>query len=153
MIMAYAWSKKGIIYIVSSCGKTICHEKNCIAKYEDDYGLVREKELPYPAMAHTLFDFLPSIDEHSQQRQSVLALETMWATKSGFTRNLTTFTGMSCVDIQDIQYWDRTDRSPHLLGRCTDGEGDYDIKEIVNFIARPLKTSQLNYDHKVPVER
>ena len=107
---------------------------------------MNEKELPRPAMAHNLFDLLPSIDEHNKQRQSVLALETTWLTKSGFSRNLITFTGMSCVD---IQRWDRSMRFGNVLGDCTDGKGDYDIKEMVNFIARPLKTGELNYDRKV----
>ena len=146
MIMAYAWSMKGIDCIVSSCGKSIRHEKNYVTHYEDEYGQVNEKELPRPAMAHNLFDLLPSIDEHNKQRQSVLALETTWLTKSGFSRNLITFTGMSCVD---IQRWDRSMRFGNVLGDCTDGEGNYDIKEMVNFIARPLKTGELNYDRKI----
>lgn len=148
MIMAYAWSMKGISYIVSSCGKTIHHEKNYVMKYAAEYGQVCEKEIPCPTMAHILFDLLPSIDEHNKQLQSVLALETTWLTKSGFTRNLVTFTGMSCVD---IQRWDRSMRCAyHLSTDYEEGEGDYDIKEMVNFICRPLKTGKLNYDRKVP---
>ena len=107
-----------------------------------------EKELPRPAMAHTLFDFLHSVDEHSKQRQSVLALETMWLTKSGYTRNLTTFMGMSYVD---MQCWDISNRATaNLSGLCKDREGDFDIKAVVKFIAKPLKTGELRYNRKVP---
>lgn len=35
--MAYAWSQKGVAYIVSSCGKTVAHEQPYISKYEDEY--------------------------------------------------------------------------------------------------------------------
>ena len=109
---------------------------------------MREKEIPCPAMAHILFDLLPSIDKHNKQQQSVLALETTWLTKSGVTRNLITFTGMACVD---TQRWDRSMRCAHHLSTdCEEGEGDYDIKEMVNFICRPLKTGELNYDRNVP---
>ena len=37
----------------------------------------------------------------------------------------------------------------NVVGYCTDGEDDYDTKEMVNFIARPLEMGELNYDHKV----
>ena len=37
-----------------------------------------------------------------------------------------------------------------ISGLYKDGEGDFDIKEMVNFIHRPLKTFELMYDHKVP---
>jgi hypothetical protein len=52
--MAYAWSQKGVAYIVSSCGKTIAHEQMYISKYENAYGEVKHKELLRPAIAHML---------------------------------------------------------------------------------------------------
>ena len=88
-----------------------------------------------------LFDFLSFIDVHNKQCQNILDLEMVWLTKSSYTRNLTIFTGMSCVDIQCC------DESNHdadsLSGHCKDGEGDFDIKEVVNFTGRPLKTCKL----------
>ena len=39
-VMAYAWSSKGVAYLVSSCGKTVRHEH--ISQFEDDHGNVQE---------------------------------------------------------------------------------------------------------------
>ena len=68
-VMAYAWSSKGVAYMVSSCGKTVRHEQSYISRFEDEYGNVQEKELPRPAQAHMLYEFLPLIDEHNKARQ------------------------------------------------------------------------------------
>ena len=54
--------------------------------------------------------------------------------------------GMRCVD---FQCWDRSMHFGNVVGYCTDGEDDYDTKEMVNFIARPLEMGELNYDGKV----
>ena len=139
---------KGISYIISSCGKTVHHEENCITSYEDEFGDICKKYLPRPAMAHVLLDFPPLIDEHNKQHQNVLALEESWVTMSGFTRNLTTFTGMRCVD---IQWWDRSIRTnANRLKPCNDGPGDFDTKQIVNFIVKPIKIGKLKYYRRVP---
>ena len=107
-VMAYAWSNRGVSYIVSSCGTTIPHEQVYTSRFEDDYGNVTEKELPRPTVAHVLYEFLPLIDEHNKSRQNVLALERQWLTKNCWFRLLTTFIGMSLVD---LHRWDRYNRS------------------------------------------
>jgi hypothetical protein len=45
-VMVYAWSTKGIAYMVSTCGKTVMHLQPYIFCFEDEYGNVQEKELP-----------------------------------------------------------------------------------------------------------
>jgi hypothetical protein len=92
-VMAYAWSSKGLAYMVSSCGKTVMHVDPYIPRFEDEYGNVQEKELPRPTVAHMLHEFLPLIDEHNKARQNTLALEKHWLTKNCWTRILTTFFG------------------------------------------------------------
>ena len=74
-IMAYAWSNKGIAFMVSTCGTTVQHERNYMSNYEDEFGHRATKELARPAIAHMLYEFLPLIDEHNKARQSYLALE------------------------------------------------------------------------------
>ena len=73
-VMAYAWSLKGVTYMVLSCGKTVMHVDPYISHFEDEYGNVQEKELPRPTVAHMLYEFLPLIDEHNKAQQSVFAL-------------------------------------------------------------------------------
>ena len=74
-VMAYAWSSRGVSYMVSSCGTTVRHEKAYISKFEDGFVNTATKELPCPAITHILFKFLPLIDEHNKARQAILALE------------------------------------------------------------------------------
>ena len=58
---AYAWLSKGVAYMVSTCGKTVQHEK--------------------ASVTHFLHEFLPLIDEHNKARQNALALKKCWLTK------------------------------------------------------------------------
>ncbi|KAL7549478.1 hypothetical protein ACHAWF_012745 [Thalassiosira exigua] len=153
-IMAYAWSNRGVAYMVSSCGKTVRHSQNYTSRFEDDFGNVQVKELPRPTIAHFLYEFLPLIDEHNKARQNVLALEKSWLTKDCWFRLVTTFVGMAVVD---LQRWDRNMRhhgkSTHAL--CLDeGDEDFGIKKLANLIARPLRTGKLRYrDNAQPVQR
>ena len=67
-IMAYAWSNQVMSYLVSSCSKTVHHEKNYHSSFEDAFGNVAMKELARPAITHMLYKFLPLIDEHNKAR-------------------------------------------------------------------------------------
>ena len=73
--MAYAWSNKGISYMVSSSGKTVRHKTDYRSSFTDGFGKTNLKALPRPAIAHFLYAFLPLITEHNKARQSALALE------------------------------------------------------------------------------
>ena len=100
--MAYAWSQRGISYILSTCGSTAPAEKMYLSYFEDDYGNVSSKEISRPELAHLLYDYLPLIDEHNKQRQRILGLEKRWPTRNCWFRLLTTLLGMSIVDMHRL---------------------------------------------------
>ena len=148
--MAYAWSQKGVAYMISSCGTTIMHESPYLSRYEDDYGNVQEKELPRPTVAHMLYEFLPLIDEHNKARQNSLALEKCWLTKNCWVRLLTTFLGMAVID---LLRWDRRQRYGHVRDleyTCYDNMeddfvDDFDVRTMANLIGKPLTDGRLRY--------
>ena len=43
--VAYAWSQKGVAYMISSCGKKVMHEEPYLSCYKDNFGNVQAKEL------------------------------------------------------------------------------------------------------------
>ena len=65
--MAYAWSPRGISYVLSTCGSTKPAEKMYMSYFEDDYRNVGSKEINRPELAHLFYDYLPLIDEHNKQ--------------------------------------------------------------------------------------
>ncbi len=97
--LAYAWSQRGISYFLSTCGKTTPHPVKYQTHFEDAYGNTTFREIDRPHVAHFLYDYLPLIDEHNKQRQSLLALEESWPTKDCWFRLLTTLLGMCVVDM------------------------------------------------------
>lgn len=96
--MAYAWSKRGVSYFVSTCGLTTVCKDPYNSHYEDEYGCVGTRQLPRPWLADFLFKKLPIIDEHNKQRQKILALEKCWPTKNCYTRLIITLLGQCVVD-------------------------------------------------------
>ena len=48
--MAYAWSSKGVAYMMSTHGKTVMNKESYISRLENEYGNVQEKELPRPTV-------------------------------------------------------------------------------------------------------
>ena len=146
-VMAYAWSQKGVAYFVSTAGKTIRHSTNYISRFEDEYGNVHEKQLPWPTIAHLLYEFLPLIDEHNKARQHALALEKCWLSKDCWFRVMTTFVGMAVVD---EQRFDRNKRSGSedgvtSLARQEEVGDDFDIRVMANLICKPLATGQFKF--------
>jgi hypothetical protein len=150
--MAYAWSQKGVAYMISSCGTTVMHEHPYLSRYEDDFGNVQEKELPRPTVAHMLYEFLPLIDEHNKARQNALALEKCWLTKNCWVRLITTFLGMAVID---LLRWDRRQRFGHVrdlesledLQHNSDYDvvDDFDVRTMANLIGKPLTDGRLMY--------
>ena len=51
-IMAYAWSAKDVAYMLSSCGTIVMDKDLYIFRFEDDYGNVQEKQLPWLIVTH-----------------------------------------------------------------------------------------------------
>ncbi len=57
-IMVYAWSQKGLAFMVSSCGTTIQHETPYHSTFDVGFGNTNFRELPRPAIAHFVYEFL-----------------------------------------------------------------------------------------------
>jgi hypothetical protein len=125
--IAYAWSQRGVSYILSTCGSTEPSEKFYMSYFEDDYGNVGSKEVSRPKLAHLIYDYLPLIDEHNKQRQKILGLERRWPTRNCWFRLLTTLIGMSLVDM-------------HRLYRNVQNAkySDVDILEFSDFVCKKL---------------
>jgi len=78
--MAFAWSQKGVSYIVLTCGSTEPHPTKYVSRFEDEWGCASSKEIDQPWISHMLHKFLPLINEHNKQQQSLLNLECCWPT-------------------------------------------------------------------------
>ena len=97
--IAYAWSQRGVSYFVSTCGSTEPSKMKYESKFEDEWGGTNFQTIDRPEIVHFLYEYLPLIDEHNKQRQSLLALEKRWLTKDCWFRLITTVVGMSVVDM------------------------------------------------------
>jgi hypothetical protein len=96
--IAYAWSQKGISYFISTCGSTEPSIHKYESKYDNEWGELGVREIDRPNVVHFLYEYLPLIDEHNKQRQSILELEKLWLTKDPWFRLLCTLMGMTIVD-------------------------------------------------------
>ena len=129
MAIAYAWSQNGISYFVSTTGSTDIDDEKYLSSFEDDFGNCISKELNRPKILHLLYEYLPLIDEHNKQRQSILNTERKWCTKDCWFRLLTTMTGMCVVD---MHRWYRNVKAhrkgkDHSTSFSSELEGDYEI--------------------------
>ena len=90
-----------------------------------------------------LYD-IPLIDEHNKSRQNLLALKKQWLTKNCWSRILTTFLGMSLVD---IHRWNRYHRSckTSLAMFLDNSDNDFGIKKMTNLVAKPLRSAKLKF--------
>jgi hypothetical protein len=66
--MAYAWSQRGVSYILSTCSSMVPADKTYTSYFEDDYSNVGSKQIHHPELAHLLYDYPSLIDEHNKQR-------------------------------------------------------------------------------------
>ena len=97
--MAYAWSMKGVSYILSTCRSTEPDNQLYTSYFEDENGHVAFNEIQRPKLANMIYDHLPIIDEHNKQRQDILGLERRFPTKNAWFRLKTTLIGMCAVDL------------------------------------------------------
>jgi hypothetical protein len=81
LALAYAWSQKGVSYFLSTCGNTNPSSVMYEINFEDYVGSISSTLLPRPHIYQFLYEYLPLIDEHNNQRQSVLTLERKWPTQ------------------------------------------------------------------------
>ncbi len=138
--LAYAWSNKRAVYLVSTCGTTVQHEIPYHSNFTDDFGNVTFKEIPRPSIAHFYFELCPLIDNHNKDRQGILGLEDCWPTKNPWFRLFTrTMIGMSVVD---LHRWDRNKRSDSQAFdwvTVDDERPDFlRVRSMANLIARGL---------------
>ena len=87
------------------------------------------KEINRPKILYALHEYLPLIDEHNKQRQSMLNMERKWCTKDCWFRLLTTMTGMCVVD---MNRWYRNVKAKrggldYSTYYSDEFEGDYEI--------------------------
>ena len=128
LAIAYAWSQRGVTYILSTCGSTAPSDKMYTSYFEDEFGNVGCKEILRPRIASMLYDYLPLIDEHNKQRQSILGLERKWPTRHCWFRLLTTLVGMCIIDMHHLYRNLRTSQFQEM-----------DIMQFSDFICKNLK--------------
>jgi hypothetical protein len=120
--VAYAWSQRGCSSFVSTCGNTTVSSVLYQSDFQDDFGNVDFKMLPRPQVCHFLYEYLPIIDEHNNQRQNVLGLEQKWPTKDCWFHLLVTLVGMCVVD---MHHWYTQEKKVHnrlLSGTMCDND-------------------------------
>jgi hypothetical protein len=102
MAISYAWIHRGMSYFLSTCGSTAPSSVVYQSNFEDEFGNVDFKMLPRPQVCHFLYEYLPLIDEHNKQRQSVLSLKKKWPTKDCWFLLIVTSAGMCEVDMHRL---------------------------------------------------
>jgi hypothetical protein len=100
--IAYAWSHTSTSFFISTCGSTHPASTSYETHFEDEFGVIKSKMIARPHLLEWVYDFLPLIDEHNKQRQSLLHLEKKWPTKNCWFRLLITLLGMSVVDLYRV---------------------------------------------------
>ena len=129
--MAYAWSRNGVSYFLSTCGKTSRSATMYKTHFEDDFGNVQTRDINRPEIAHFLYDYLPLIDEH----------------------NLRTVTGRSAENLAQFNF-----RALEHARRANEG-GDIAaallvrIKDADGSVARAVTTKQQNNGRSVGTSR
>jgi hypothetical protein len=140
LALAYAWSQKVVSYFLSTCGSK--HQSSMMyeSNFEDEFGNVSSKFLPRPQISHFLYKYLPLIDEHNKQRQSVLGLERKWPIQCCWTRLIVTLTGMCVVDMHRLYQSETRLRNRVLCGQVL--EEDATVIRFSELICGKLREQQ-----------
>ncbi|MGL5936847.1 MAG: hypothetical protein ACRCZI_14630, partial [Cetobacterium sp.] len=145
--IGYAWSQKGVSYFVSTCGDTEPCSQKYQSLYEDEWGNTQVREINRPNICHFLYIYLPLIDEHNKQRQSLLGLEKRWLTKDVWFRLLTTLLGMCCVDMHRIyRYYEIKE-----MGKTYEEVDSLRIIEFSDSLASGLRLYPYKQTRRAPV--
>jgi len=136
--LAYAWSKAGVSYFLSTCGSTAVASEMYETNFEDEFGNIQTRKIPRPKVASFLYNFLPLIDEYNKQWQSILGLEKSWPTRDCWFRLLTTVIGMCVVDFHRIY---RSVKLGESAGGYNDEDNDtdIDIRKFSDILCKDLK--------------
>ena len=145
--VAYAWSQKGVSYFVSTCGSTEPSATKYQSKFEDEWGNTNVREIDRPQLAHFLYEYLPLIDEHNKQRQSLLQLEKRWLTKDPWFRLLCTLLGMATVDMHRLFRYHLL----HVKGLSYKEVDNIGIVDFADLICDTLRKWQYKMQRRVPV--
>jgi Transposase IS4 len=145
--IAYAWSQKGVSYFVSTCGDTEPSVLKYQSKFEDEWGNTMTREIDRPNICHFLYQYLPLIDEHNKQRQSLLQLERRWLTKDPWFRLLTTLVGMATVDMHRVyRYYEIKE-----MGKTYEEVDSLRVIEFSDQIAGGLRAWPYKMQRKAPL--
>ena len=140
---AYAWSHSRISYFLTTTGNTNPSKQTYRTQFEDEFGCVNFKDIPRPVFADMLYDFLPLIDEHNKQRQSILNLEKSWPTRNVWFRLLTTVVGMSVVDFHRLFLNTQKKLMPSSKKYSFDDNNNYvNIRKFADLICHSLGHKQ-----------
>jgi hypothetical protein len=118
--LAYAWSQRGVSYFLSMCGNVAVSLIAYRKAFEDDFDHVYYKFMQWPHLAHFIYEYLPLIEEHNNQRQAVLGIERKWSTKCCWTRMVVTMVVMSVVDMQRLYQSEKETWNKVLCGQVFD---------------------------------
>jgi Transposase IS4 len=145
--IAYAWSQKGVSYFVTTCGDTEPSTMKYESKFEDEWGNTMSRSIERPNICHFIFQYLPLIDEHNKQRQSLLQLEKRWQTQCPWFRLATTLTGMSTVDMHRVyRYYEIKE-----MGKTYEEVDSLRVIEFSDQIAAGLRPWPYKTARKVPL--
>lgn len=96
--VAYAWSRKGCSYFVTTVGDTDMHPDMYCSEWKDENEKTHTKMIPRPNFIYHAYKYLPNIDEHNAKWQYHLGMERKFPTKDPFFKLMLTLTAMSIVD-------------------------------------------------------
>jgi hypothetical protein len=133
--MAYAWSQSSVAYFISSCGATEPSPFKYVSRFEDEWGRTASREIDRPQIAHFLYQYLPLVDEHNKQRQSLLCLEKRWLTKDPWHRLLCTMFGMAVVDMHRCYRYHRI----KVKGHAVKAVNEVNIQKFTDYLCNDLE--------------
>jgi hypothetical protein len=93
------------------------------SNFEDEFGNVYFKLIPRPNITHFLYLYLPLIDKHNKQRQSILNLERKWLANCCWFHLLAMLAGQSIVDFHRLYRSEKKTRSRAVCGQLMDKDG------------------------------
>jgi hypothetical protein len=120
LVLAYSWRQRGVPYFWLTCGNTAMSSVAYRSTFEDDFGNVDYKFLPRPQLAYFVFEYLPLIDNHNKQHQSILGLEGKWLMKCCWSWLVVKMAGMSIVDMHRLYRSEKNVRNKVLCWQVLD---------------------------------
>jgi hypothetical protein len=128
--VGYKYSKrKCLVFLFNEGASHTEPGEPYMARWVDDNGNSRYREVPRPFCCSKYFKYSNVIDVHNQMRQKELRLEKHWVTQDGFFRLLTTIFGVCVVDVWNGYKYHLPDRHRHK---------ECELMDVVNMMAMDL---------------